>query len=389
MDKMTQLLKLLESTDSIEINEFRMDFEELELQIMPAVQKMVQNVAQKQAAVAESMGITLPPAEPFSPPIMDYPGEVAEVQLGMGTRKPVFLGGQKALYRFEHPQPNPPVVTFDVFDIPMPGLPKPIREHFQDVMESPGEWAKKAVKEYGANMVTMHLIGTGPKVMDRTPREGAQAVEEVLQAVKVPLVIGGSGDPKKDPLVLEAAAAAAEGERCLLASANLDLDYKKVAKAALDYNHAVLSWAITDINMQKTLNKYLMKEGLTQQDIVMDPTTCALGYGIEFSIDVITRTRLAALKGDTDLQMPMSSGTTNAWGSREAWMKKDEWGPTAYRGPIWEIITGLTMMLCGVDIFMMLHPSSVKMLKEIGNTFTKEHMSSDVPDISGWITELG
>lgn len=389
MDKMTQLLKLLESTDSIEINEFRMDFEELELQIMPAVQKMVQNVAQKQAAVAESMGITLPPAEPFAPPIMDYPGEVVEVQLGMGTRKPVFLGGQKALYRFEHPQPNPPVVTFDVFDIPMPGLPKPIREHFQDVMESPGEWAKKAVKEYGANMVTMHLIGTGPKVMDRTPREGAQAVEEVLQAVKVPLVIGGSGDPQKDPLVLEAAAAAADGERCLLASANLDLDYKKVAKAALDYNHAVLSWAITDINMQKTLNKYLMKEGLTQQDIVMDPTTCALGYGIEFSIDVITRTRLAALKGDTDLQMPMSSGTTNAWGSREAWMKKDEWGPTAYRGPIWEIITGLTMMLCGVDIFMMLHPSSVKMLKEIGDTFTKEHMSSDVPDISGWITELG
>lgn len=389
MDKMTQLLKLLESTDSIEINEFRMDFEELELQIMPAVQKMVQNVTQKQAAVAESMGITLPPAEPFAPPIMDYPGEVAEVQLGMGTRKPVFLGGQKALYRFEHPQPNPPVVTFDVFDIPMPGLPKPIREHFQDVMESPGEWAKKAVKEYGANMVTMHLIGTGPKVMDRTPREGAQAVEEVLQAVKVPLVIGGSGDPQKDPLVLEAAAAAAEGERCLLASANLDLDYKKVAKAALDYNHAVLSWAITDINMQKTLNKYLMKEGLTQQDIVMDPTTCALGYGIEFSIDVITRTRLAALRGDTDLQMPMSSGTTNAWGSREAWMKKDEWGPTAYRGPIWEIITGLTMMLCGVDIFMMLHPSSVKMLKEIGDTFTKEHMSSDVPDISGWITELG
>jgi acetyl-CoA decarbonylase/synthase complex subunit delta len=131
-----------------------------------------------------------------------------------------------------------------------------------------------------------------------------------------------------------------------------------------------------------------MKEGLTQNDIVMDPTTCALGYGVEFSIDVITRTRLAALKGDTDLQMPMSSGTTNAWGSREAWMKKDEWGPTAYRGPIWEIITGLTMMLCGVDIFMMLHPSSVQMLKEIGNTFTRDYLTTDVPDITNWITEL-
>lgn len=383
---MTQLLKLLENTDTIELNEFRMDFEELELNIMPAIQQVVQtaqNQAQQAAIVREAIL-----AEEFKPPIHDYPGEVAEVQLGAGTRKPVFLGGQKALYRFEEPQPNPPVVTFDVFDIPMPGLPRPIREHFEDVMEHPGDWAKKAVKDFGANMITIHLIGTGPKVMDKTPQEAAAAIEEVLQAVDVPLVIGGSGDPQKDPLVLEAAAAAAEDERCLLASANLDLDYRKVAKSAVDYNHAVLSWAITDINMQKTLNKYLMKEGLTQNDIVMDPTTCALGYGIEFSIDVITRTRLAALKGDTDLQMPMSSGTTNAWGSREAWMKKDEWGPTDYRGPIWEIVTGLTMMLCGVDIFMMLHPQSVQMLREIGETFTKEYMTTEVPDISNWVTQL-
>lgn len=378
---MTQLLKLLEKTDSIEINEFRMDFDELELQLMPAIQQAVKKAAvQKEREMLEELK--------FVPPIEAYPGEVAEVQLGAGKRKSVYLGGQKSLYRFEEPQPNPPVVTFDVFDIPMPGLPRPIREHFEDVMEHPGDWAKKAVKEFGANMVTIHLIGTGPKVMDKTPRQAAQDIEEVLQAVDVPLVIGASGDPKKDPIILEAAAQAAEGERCLLASANLDLDYKRIAKAAIDYNHAVLSWSITDVNMQKTLNRYLMKEGLTAEDIVMDPTTCALGYGIEFSIDVITRTRLAALKGDKDLQMPMSSGTTNAWGSREAWMKKEEWGPTEYRGPIWETITGLTMMLCGVDIFMMLHPASVKILTEIGNTFTKEYMTTELPDVSEWITQL-
>ncbi|HMK54756.1 MAG TPA: CO dehydrogenase/acetyl-CoA synthase subunit delta [Methanobacteriaceae archaeon] len=386
MDKMSQLLKLLEKTDYIEINEFRMDFDELELQLAPAMQRVMQQAVQQQVAVKKVQEQV--ESLEFIPPVKNYPGAVAEVQLGAGTRKPVLLGGQNALYRFEEPQPNPPVVTFDVFDIPMPGLPRPIREHFSDVMDHPGDWAKKAVNEFGANMVTIHLIGTGPKVQDKTPREAAQDIEEVLQAVDVPLVIGASGDPQKDPIVLEAAAAAAEGERCLLASANLDLDYKRVAKAAVDYNHAVLSWAITDVNMQKTLNKYLMKEGLTPNDIVMDPTTCALGYGIEFSIDVITRTRLAALKGDKDLQMPMSSGTTNAWGSREAWMKKDEWGPTDYRGPIWEIFTGLTMMLCGVDIFMMLHPSSVQLLSEIGSTFTKEYLTTDVPDISNWITEL-
>jgi acetyl-CoA decarbonylase/synthase, CODH/ACS complex subunit delta len=47
------------------------------------------------------------------------------------------------------------------------------------------------------------------------------------------------------------------------------------------------------------------------------------------------------------------------------------------------------MMLCGVDIFMMLHPSSVQLLSEIGSTFTKEYLETDVPDISNWITELG
>ncbi|HOI71743.1 MAG TPA: CO dehydrogenase/acetyl-CoA synthase subunit delta [Methanobacterium sp.] len=381
MDQMSQLLKLLEKTDSIEINEFRMDFDELELQIMPAVQRAMRKSKELQEK-------TILEASKFVPPLETYPGKVEEVQLGHGKRKSVYLGGQTALYRFEEPQPNPPVVTFDVFDIPMPGLPRPIREHFDDVMEHPGDWAKKAVKDFGANMVTIHLIGTGPKVMDKTPRQAAQDIEEVLQAVDVPLVIGGSGDPKKDPIILEAAAQAAEDERCLLASANLDLDYKRVAKAAVDYNHAVLSWAITDVNMQKVLNRYLMKEGLTQNDIVMDPTTCALGYGIEFSIDVITRTRLGALKGDTELQMPMSSGTTNAWGSREAWMKNDAWGPTEYRGPIWETITGLTMMLCGVDIFMMLHPTSVKILTEIGNTFTHEYLSTELTDLSEWITEL-
>jgi acetyl-CoA decarbonylase/synthase complex subunit delta len=381
---MSQILKLLEKNDYIEINEFRMDVEELELTLMPTLQKVVQKVAEKQLDAKKELENNLA----FKYPVNEYPGKVNEVLLGGKNRNTVKLGGQNSLYRFEEPQPNAPVVTFDVFDIPMKGLPRPIKENFEEVMDSPGEWARKAVKEFGADMITLHLIGTDPKVKDKSLKDASKDLEEVLQAVKVPLVIGGSGNPQKDPLVLEMAAEVADGERCLLASANLDLDYQKIARAAVKHNHAVLSWAISDINMQKVLNKALIKEGLTPNDIVMDPTTCALGYGIEFSIDVMTRTRLAALKGEEILQMPMSSGTTNAWGSREAWMKKDEWGPTKYRGPIWEVVTGLTMMLCGVDIFMMLHPLSVKTLKEIGSTLTKEYKSKESQDISEWISKF-
>ena len=40
MDAMSQILKLLEKTDSIEINEFRMDVDELEITVMPTLQKI-------------------------------------------------------------------------------------------------------------------------------------------------------------------------------------------------------------------------------------------------------------------------------------------------------------------------------------------------------------
>jgi acetyl-CoA decarbonylase/synthase complex subunit delta len=45
-------------------------------------------------------------------------------------------------------------------------------------------------------------------------------------------------------------------------------------------------------------------------------------------------------------------------------------------------------MLNGVDIFMMLHPSSVRILREIGETFTRDYLSKTHPRIENWITDL-
>ncbi|KAF5434689.1 acetyl-CoA decarbonylase/synthase complex subunit delta, partial [Candidatus Methanophagaceae archaeon] len=198
-----------------------------------------------------------------------------------------------------------------------------------------------------------------------------KTVEEVLQAVDVPIVIGGSGNPDKDPAVLEAAAEAAEGERCLIASANLNMDYERIAKAAQDYGHVILSWTQLDINAQKTLNRYLFKLGVPPEDIVIDPTTAALGYGLDYAYTNIERMRIAALKGDSDLAFPISCGITNAWGAREAWMKDSpikedsDWGPAAYRGPLFEIVTGLTLGIAGGDLFMMMHPKAAKTVKRV------------------------
>jgi len=108
-------------------------------------------------------------------------------------------------------------------------------------MEDPAEWAKYRVKKYGAELITLHMVSTDPKQKDTPIKEACKTIEDVLQAVKVPVIIGGSGNPKKDPELLEKAAETCAGERVLLSSVDPDMDYKRVARAATEYGHSVLS----------------------------------------------------------------------------------------------------------------------------------------------------
>jgi acetyl-CoA decarbonylase/synthase, CODH/ACS complex subunit delta len=351
-----------------------------------------------QAPVAGTSRIPeLLPAKLDVSKMSEWATPIQEVTLGAtsadgGSRKStVTLGGENALpYYFDAEMPHRNYVTMDVFDMPI-GMAKSVKDNYGDVINDPAEWAKKVVRDFNADMVTIHLISTDPLINDTPAREAAKVVEDVLQAVDVPIVIGGSGNPKKDPEVLEKAAEAAEGERVLLASASLNLDYERVAKAATDHGHAVLSWTQLEINAQKELNRKLMKQcNVPRDSIVMDPTTAALGYGLDYAYTNMERIRLAGLMGDEELTFPMSSGTTNAWGARESWMKESplkqdsDWGPREYRGPIWEIVTGLTLSLAGNDMFMMMHPTSVQVLKEITQTLYGS-IEADEIDITKWI----
>jgi acetyl-CoA decarbonylase/synthase complex subunit delta len=334
----------------------------------------------------------------FEPAKVEYTGYIEEVVLGAtradgGTRDYVIkLGGEKSLpfYIFDKPQPNLPVIAIDVFDRP-PALAKAVKVHYEDVVGSPAEWAKKCVKKFGADMVTIHLVSTDPLLENTPASEAAKVVEDVLQAVKCPIIIGGSGNKDKDPEVLEKAAEVAEGERVMLASATLDTDWQRICEAAKKYGHVVLSWTQLDINNQKMLNRYLLKRAnMPRNSIVMDPTTAALGYGLDYAFTNMERIRISGLKGDEELNFPISSGTTNAWGAREAWMTESPiegdtpWGPRELRGPIWEIITGLTLSLAGVDVFMMMHPLAVAVLKEVFNTLGGK-VKGGVADPGKWI----
>ncbi len=365
-----RLLELLSKLEEVELEDVEMQVGDLEIWLQPGavaapaiVPKLVPPVKAKPTKIIE---------EEFSPPIETYPGKVVDVKLGGtkgegGTRgKTIIIGGETtpAFYTFERPTPNPPVIAVDVFDMEVP-LPKAVKMHVKDVLGDPAAWAKLAVEKFGADLLTIHLISVDPLIKNTSPKEAVKTVEAITQAVDVPLIIGGCGDPVKDADVFEEIAQTFAGERFLISSVTRDMDVERCAKFIKKNGHAVLSFTPMDLNLARELNRRLY-DYLSKEDIVMDLTTAALGYGLDYAFTNMERARLAALMGDPELAHPMSSGTTNAWAAREAWMKMaPEWEPRELRGPLWEVITALTLLLAGVDLFMMMHPAAVKTVKEV------------------------
>ncbi len=306
----------------------------------------------------------------FKAPLAEYSGQIREITLGAtkgegGSRsKTITVGGHKspAWNLFQAPPKHPPVVAADVFDMRIK-LAKAVRMHYDDVMDDPVDWARLVIDKFGADFITYHMISTDSLLKDTSAKDAMKGFENLLQNVKVPIIVGGSGDPTKDAELLALAAEVAEGERVLLASATVDM-WEPVAKAAKAHDQLVLSWTSIDINQQKELNRRLL-DYISPDQIIIDPTTAALGYGAEYSFTIMQRMRLAGLFGDSELQFPLSSGTTNAWAAREAWMKKPELGPRELRGPIWESTTALMFLLAGVDVFMMMHPAAIKTVHDL------------------------
>jgi len=382
-----ELFELLSKFEEIELEDVDIEVGDLEIWLQPA-------------AVAAPPKVVAPPkVKPttilevdFVPPVEEYPGRIVEVKLGAtkgegGTRgRSIVIGGERspAFYLFENPPPRLPVISFDVFDMKVP-LAKAVKMHVKDVMEDPVAWAKLAVDKFGADMITLHLVSVDPLLKDTAPKEAAKTVENVLQAVDVPLIVGGCGDPVKDMDVFEKAAEVAEGERVLISSVTRDMDIERSAGFVKKHGHIALAFTPMDLNLARELNRRLY-EHLPKEQIVMDTTTAALGYGLDYAFTLMERARLAALMGDPELQHPMSSGTTNAWAAREAWMEMaPEWGPRELRGPVWETVTALTLLLAGVDLFMMMHPAAVRTVKEV----IKELMSGNrgQPEkIADWVT---
>jgi acetyl-CoA decarbonylase/synthase complex subunit delta len=284
---------------------------------------------------------------------------------GGGTRAfSVEVGGQDCLpfQHFEGNYPNRPVVAWEIPDVAPDDWCETVKKPYRDVLGDPMAWAKSITEEKGARLICLNLRGTHPDKQNRSAVDAAELVRRFLKEFKTPLIIQGSGPGEKQNEVLTACAEAAQGERCLLASA-VEEEYKTVVASAIAYGHTVVAETPIDVNLCKQLNILISDLHFPPDQIVIDPLTGGLGYGLEYTYSVMERIRLQALGGDGMMQMPFINFVgQEVWKVKEVKVPTDKeplWGDMEKRGVLWEICTAVSLLYAGADILVMRHPEAI------------------------------
>ena len=261
-----------------------------------------------------------------------------------------------------------PVIAMDVLDSKPEDWPELLAEPYKDVLDSPGDWAKKCIEQFGADLICVKFEGIHPDKADKDASHAVKVTEEVLKAVGVPLILWGSGDDEKDNQVMPKVSEAAKGENVLVGSVKED-NYKALTAIALADGHHLITHAPLDINIAKQVNILVSDMGFPLDKIVTFQATGALGYGIEYAFSIQERQRLAALGGDKMMAMPAICDVGyEAWRVKEAKLvDAPGWGAAQERGPMWEAATAICLLQAGVDIIRMRHPRAVATVKNFIN----------------------
>ncbi|MFN2217534.1 MAG: acetyl-CoA decarbonylase/synthase complex subunit delta [Anaerolineae bacterium] len=311
-----------------------------------------------------------------------WTGTIREVTLGAtsaegGSRtKTVTVGGETTLpfLHFEGAMPNPPIIGIEVQDGYPADWSPVLLEAWGDAVKDPAAWAKKA-EELGADVIVLKLRGADGDGNPTTGKQAADTIKAVLSATGLPIVVKGPGQAELDNTLLVAVAEAASGERLALGLCE-DKNYRTIVAGALAHGHLVVASSPIDVNLAKQLNILITDMRLPLERVLMDPTTGALGYGLEYTYSVMERLRIAALTGDGMTQQPMI-----CFVGEESWRQKEsraaegvpeEWGDIERRGITWEIVTATALLESGADILVLRHPKTISVIRDTINRLTAQ-----------------
>ena len=265
----------------------------------------------------------------------------------------VIIGGQNCMpFLFRDGEiPHSPLTAFEFLDIPPtdwnPGLTKALEK----VWDDPVKWADYLVTECNASILFLRLMSAHPDYGGKTPDEVRTSFRRILNEVKVPLIVVGTGSRETDNLLMPVIAEEAEGEALLLGNASAD-NYREIAKACKEFGHSLITESPIDINLAKQANILVEDMGLPANHIVMYATTGALGYGLEYAYSIMEKTRLLGLQGDKYMNKPQI-----AFVGQETWRAKESMSDSE-AGIMWETVTSISYLHAGADIVVIRHPET-------------------------------
>jgi acetyl-CoA decarbonylase/synthase complex subunit delta len=293
-------------------------------------------------------------------------GAIGQVILGAtraegGTRSISYrVGGGTTLQFLDgNPASTSPLVALEICDNPVYWSPI-VKKYCGDLVNNVHDWAKAAETVYKADLVRLYLTSTRQRNFADVSTVG-KTVEAVLSATGLPLIIEGSNEPKIDSEVFLKCGETGQGERLLLGTAEAGR-YRSIAAAALAYNHSLIAQSPIDVNLAKQLNILLREIGVQHDHIMIDPYTGALGYGFEYSYSAMERIRFSALKGDTDLAMPVICSAIDSLTIKE--VRESEPALQDEMAIQWEFYTGIAAAVAGAEIICVRHPKTVGLLKK-------------------------
>ena len=314
---------------------------------------------------------------PIETPKEKWSGTVRQVTLGAtkaegGSRtRTITLGGDAALphLAFEGALPNEPVLALEVRDRKPDDWSPLLNQAWGEAMQDAGDWAK-AAEAAGADMIYLALSATDAEGKPNTPDNARATVRKVLEATGLPLAVIGPGQADLDNDLMVPVAEAAKGERILMGICE-EKNYRTLVAAAMANDHLIQSKTPMDVNLSKQLVILIHDMGLPLERIVIDPTTGALGYGIEYGYSVMERLRMAALQGDSMTQQPLIvTPGEEAWHVKEARVGEgvpEAWGDWERRSLNWEAVTATALVFSGANIIVLRHPKTLERMRAVLN----------------------
>ena len=295
-------------------------------------------------------------------------GSIKATVIGDGD-KAITVGGEDTIpfYTFEGDMANRPVVAYEVLDTKPEEWPDVLAKYYSDVMDDPVKWAQKCVGEYGARAICLSMLSTDPNGANRPSSEAAQTARSVVEAVDVPVILWGCGNADKDTETLREVTSFTGNRKVCIAPLS-DANYRSLGATAMALQLPVVAATPIDVNLAKQLNILLENLGMSLENILMDPSIGAVGYGLEYTYSVMERIRLAALQqNDEKLSVPFIVNLgREVWKAKEAKLPSDSMlGDQERRAVLIEAITASSLLMAGGELMIMRHPKAVALTEAL------------------------